>query len=421
MKRDVKRIKNYQSALLILVGIVYLGSRTIHAGKEEKEREGQVSAGGIGYIGSAACKSCHGAITESHRLTAHYRDSRPATKESIKGSFDPGKNHFTYNKFAEVVMESKGDGFWQTAYLNGTEIESEKFGVVIGSGRKGQTYLYWKDERLYQLPVSYYAPLADWCNSPSYPKSFPRFSRPIPAHCIECHGTYAQTASTMDGGTRFTGRLILYGVDCERCHGPGADHVAYHKEHPGERTGKFILDARLMSRQQRLDACALCHSGPRDELKPAFSFQTGDRLDDFSASTYNPDSLPSLDVHGNQYGLLLSSKCYRQSGELDCSSCHNVHVDEAKKPEVFSRRCLNCHNGNDHPSCSLAAVASMNLSGNCIDCHMPALPSQVIFLRLSDTSKSTPDLVRTHRVAIYPASTKLYLEKIKAQSGARVN
>ncbi len=176
-----------------------------------------------------------------------------------------------------------------------------------------------------------------------------------------------------------------------------------------------------MSRQQRLDACALCHSGPRDELKPAFSFQTGDRLDSFSASKYNRDSLPSLDVHGNQYGLLLASQCYKQSGELDCSSCHNVHVDEAQKPEVFSRRCINCHNGNDHPGCSLAAVARLKLTGNCIDCHMPSLPSQVIFLQLSDTSKSTPDLVRTHRVAIYPASSKLYLEKIKAQSATRVN
>ncbi len=169
MKKDIKGIKNYQCALLILVGMVYLGSRTISAGSGEKEVGGRPGAGEKEYAGSAACISCHAAITESHRLTAHYRDSRPATKESIKGSFDRGKNHFTYNKFAEVVMESKNDGFWQTAYLNGSEIESERFGVVIGSGRKGQTYLYWKDERLYQLPVSYYAPLDDWCNSPSYP------------------------------------------------------------------------------------------------------------------------------------------------------------------------------------------------------------------------------------------------------------
>jgi hypothetical protein len=416
MKKYIKKVKNYQCALLILAGMVYLGSKTVPPGVKGNamgivDTAEMVDTGE--FAGSATCISCHKDISESHKGTAHYRDSRPATKESIKGSFEDGRNHFTLNKFAEVVMESKNDGLWQTGYLNGTEIESERFDVVIGSGRKGQTYLYWKDEKLFQLPVSYYTPLDDWCNSPGYPKTFPKFNRPIPAHCIECHGTYARTENTTDGGTRFVGMQILYGVDCERCHGAAAEHVAFHTAHPGEKTGKFILNARHMSRQQRLDACALCHSGPRDELKPAFTFQTGDRLDDFSAPKFSRDSLPNLDVHGNQYGLMLSSKCYQKSAELDCSSCHNVHVNEAKNLPVFSRRCVTCHNGNDHPGCSLAAVATMKLADNCIDCHMPSLPSQKIFLQLSDTSKSTPDLVRTHRVAIYPESTKLFLKKIK--------
>lgn len=416
MKMHLKKVKNYQCALLILVGLVYLGSKSIPSGGRGKEEDGRSARAGMGdFAGSAACMSCHKDISESHQLTAHYRDSRPAGKESIKGSFEKGKNRFIFNKFAEVAMESKKDGLWQTAYLNGEEIESERFGVVIGSGRKGQTYLYWKDERLFQLPVSHYTPLNDWCNSPGYPRSFPKFNRLIPAHCIECHGTYARVEYAADGASVFPGQQIMYGVDCERCHGAAAQHVAYHKDHPGEKTGKYILNARHMSRQQRLDACALCHSGPRDELKPAFSFQTGDKLDEFSAPRFNNDSLPNLDVHGNQYGLLLSSKCFQQSPEFDCSSCHNVHVNEANNLQVFSRRCVNCHNGTDHPGCGLAEVATMKLAGNCIDCHMPSLPSQKIFLQLSDTSKSTPDLVRTHRVAIYQDITKLYLQKMKGR------
>jgi hypothetical protein len=57
-------------------------------------------------------------------------------------------------------MEAKPEGFFQTAVLGtapDTVSLSQRFDLVIGSGRKGQTYLYWdKGDRLYQLPVSYW-------------------------------------------------------------------------------------------------------------------------------------------------------------------------------------------------------------------------------------------------------------------------
>ena len=74
---------------------------------------------------------------------------------------------------------------------------------------------------------------------------------------------------------------------------------------------------------------------------------------------------------------------------------------------------MTCHTAAAHNTCTMPATPGLVLANNCIDCHMPALPSQKIFLQLSNASKTTPDLVRTHRVAIYPESTKAYLEKIK--------
>ena len=53
------------------------------------------------------------------------------------------------------------------------------------------------------------------------------------------------------------------------------------------------------------------------------------------------------------------------------------------------------------------------LSNNCIDCHMPMLPSQNIVLTVANLDKVVPDLVRTHRVGIYPDKTKEFLEKMK--------
>jgi hypothetical protein len=365
------------------------------------------------FAGSESCKSCHKDIYESHVKTAHYFTSRPAAQEFIKGSFDSSRSHFVYNKFMEVVMEKENDSFFQTAYVNGTPFQSEAFGVVIGSGRKGQTYLYWQGVKLFQLPVSYYTPLDSWCNSPGYSTNYIRFNRPITGQCIECHGTYAKIDGQENNNSLFDKNQMIYGVDCERCHGPGEQHVAFHAANPDEKKAKFIINAKLLGRQQRLDACALCHSGFRKSIQPPFTFKVGDKLDEYSSAGYNADSVSSLDVHGNQYGLLTSSKCFKMSPQMDCSSCHNVHVNEVRSPKLFSQRCMTCHTEAAHNTCTVTPVKGLVLGDNCIDCHMPALPSKKIFLQLADPEKSTPDLVRMHRVGIYPNSTKDYLKKIK--------
>ena len=365
------------------------------------------------FAGSAACASCHANIYAAHIKTAHYLDSRPASAAAIKGSFKYGRNRFVYNDHMEVLLEKKDGRFYQTALFNGNITESEAFGIVIGSGRKGQTYLYWDQDKLFQLPISYYVPLATWCNSPGYPSYMVYFGKQIPGECMECHGTYAKTTQVEGGGTVFDSASIRYGIDCERCHGPGAEHVAWHTAHPGEVTGRYIINAVRLNRQQRLDACALCHSGFRKQLQPSFSFAVGDTLEHFSTSTYDTTSTANLDVHGNQYGLLTESKCFRLSDKLDCGSCHDPHTNEYGQVATYSARCVACHNGTSLHSCSMADVQKlMTKAGttvNCIDCHMPALPSNKITLQINGEQQLVHDLVRTHRVAIYPEIARDYL------------
>ena len=361
------------------------------------------------FAGSTVCKNCHADIYKSYIHTAHYSTSTQANGESIKGSFNADKSHFRYNKFMEVVMEKKDDKFYQTAYLNGLPYQSEQFGITIGSGRKGQTYLYWRDDRLFQLPVSYYVPYDSWCNSPGYSASIIYYDRPIIARCFECHGTYAKVEQDGDSFNHFDSTTMLYGVGCERCHGPSAAHVAYHEKNPAEKKAKYVTNPALLTRGQKLDICALCHSGYRKAVQPSFSFFAGDELSKFSKPSYNEDSSSWLDVHGNQYGLMVSSKCFKSSAVMDCSSCHNVHVNQYNQPQVFSRSCLNCHSEAAHNSCTLPEVKERIGKIDCIECHMPLLPSKKIFLQLDELKNPTPDLVRTHKIAIYPEKTKQVL------------
>jgi hypothetical protein len=415
MVNYLKKIKKSNYVVLAISIIIYFGNVMFTTFEAPAIITNIQNNYGDKFAGSAVCASCHKDIYESHIKTAHYLDSRPAAKEFIKGSFSRGKNKFVYNKWMEVVLEQKKDSFFQTGYINGLEYQSEPFDIVIGSGRKGQTYLYWDDNKLYQLPVSYYTPLNSWCISPGYSTNFIKFNRIIPGKCLECHSTYAKVEEDKDSLTMYDRNQIIYGIDCERCHGPAADHVAFHREHPEEKTAKYIISTKHLDRQLRLDGCALCHSGFRKATKPAFSFSVGDKLDDYSVATYSTDSMSTLDVHGNQYGLLTASKCFKMSNQLDCSSCHNVHVNEVNSPEIFSQRCITCHTETKHATLGLSPGKKLMFNNNCIDCHMPMLPSKKIVLTVANSENVVPDIVRTHRVGIYPEKTKEFLEKMKSQ------
>ena len=401
------RYKRYGLPILFIFGFVYAGS-TFCNGSGELKAVILLKDNPSPFAGSASCRNCHKNIYDTHILTAHYRDSGPADERFIKGSFDSPKNRFKLNKFTELVMEKTDSGFFQTAYINGLPFRREAFGMVIGSGRKGQSYLYWDEDKMFQLPISYFTPLNSWCNSPGYNTTVAYFDKAITGRCIECHGTYAKTMIGPDAVTHFDSNSIIYGIDCERCHGPSAAHVDFQTKHPGDKTAKFVTNPKSMARELKLDACALCHSGFRKEKAPPFSFLVGDRLDDFSSADYPEDKSSTLDVHGNQLGLLSSSKCFKSS-LMDCSSCHNVHRNEVNDPVLFSTKCMNCHKEKSPADCTFNPPKGLVLSANCIDCHMPLLPSRKIFLKMDNPRESTSDLVRTHRIAIYRDIAKKFV------------
>jgi hypothetical protein len=355
--------------------------------------------GGQPFAGSAACQSCHPSIYQSHVQTAHFQTSRPASLTSVKGSFAPGRNTVPFRGEAvRVTAEAHDSGLYQAAYAGQSLLMAQRFDVVIGSGRKGQTYLYWYGNRLLQLPVSYYTPADRWSHSPGYPTDQVLFNRPVTASCLECHTTALSLPEPND--SRSGQPRLHFGIDCERCHGPAARHAAFHTSNPAEKRAQFVVTAARLSRQQRLDACAQCHSGERRSRKSIFGFVPGDTLTHYSLPAYHPDSIADLDVHGNQYGLLTSSKCFVNSASMTCSSCHQPHARERENMALFSVRCQACH-ATDKP-CPLEAKLGKRIEANCVDCHMPRTASRQLTLRLNAGEQATPNWVRTHRIGIYP-------------------
>ncbi len=367
------------------------------------------------YTGSAACARCHQRYYDSFQLTPHAFASRPAAKEFIKGSFQPDSNTFSFNDYSplpasvKVAMDQKDSSFFQTAWINGIPKRTERFGVVIGSGRKAQSYLYWRGNQLLQLPISWFAATHSWANSPGFPIDQIKFNRLIPAHCLECHATNCTllpTTATIPGPDPpafFDRTKMLYGIGCESCHGPGSKHIVFHTQHPDEKHGKYIVNPVSLSREQRLDVCAACHSGIRKALQPAFSFLPGDTLSLFFGPPPVVDTTHT-EVHGNQYGLLAASKCFRQTNQLDCGSCHDSHSDEKGNLALFSQRCMNCHAPGGIHYCKRLPAKGQDIRTNCIDCHMPVKASGLVNLMVPGKRQLAPLLVRTHLIAVFPAT-----------------
>ena len=345
-------------------------------------------------IGDEKCLVCH-EKQKSYLSTAHHFTSRPATKESIAGKFEEGKNIVkTSEPDLHYQMEARADGFFQTAMMESIPTISKRFDLVIGSGRKGQTYLYWdKNDQLYQLPVSFWTELDTWVHSPGYDDRVVNFSRPVLPRCLECHASSFEDLRDSSMGNRYNRSTYVLGISCEKCHGPGQEHINLQNDKTRKPSDQLIVNTAKLSRERQISLCALCHGGLGVAKAPAFSYTAGKELEDY-LHLQAPGPNDAVDVHGNQVALLERSHCY-QASSMTCSTCHDVHVPQ-RDPAAFAGRCLTCHKVQ---SCGLFRKSGDRIAGKCVDCHMPNQTSNVIF-STHDGVQIRPK-VRTHWIKVY--------------------
>lgn len=390
--------------------------------KEDKDPRG------TSFAGSAACIKCHQDIYNSYLHTAHNLTASPASLHTIQGSFSKDSNSFIVNDSVKIIMEKSGNGLEQVMYVNGKEREAHGFDVVLGSV-KGQTYLYWKDDHLYQLPVSYFNTLHSWTSSPGYPPGRIVFNRPIARRCLECHSSYISESSLQTSGQPNIFSLdkstLIYNIDCERCHGPAAEHTAFHTANPAQKEAKYIVTYKSLSRSQKIDMCAVCHSGNKfPMLQSIFGFRPGDTLANFMLTQFPGAAIPDTtvpEVHGNQIKLLAKSKCFIMSN-MDCSTCHNTHVNDRGNNMVYAQHCMTCHSEANHNFCKMVTPSTVSFfENNCTTCHMPAQPSKAIVVQTSETKNNMPCTVVNHRIAVYPEESKKVMAYLKERDNEKKN
>lgn len=227
----------------------------------------------------------------------------------------------------------------------------------IGSNTEGRSYLWARDGYLFELPVTWYAEKKIWDASPGYENNSEiRLTRPVEPSCLMCHSS--QVRPVLGTQNRYGDPPFLEsGVSCERCHGPGSEHVRDPAKAP------MVNPARL-DPERRDSVCSQCHLTGEARIEQAgrrfVEFRAGEKLADYA--TYFVWNAGRRDLKVTSHvEKLAASACKTASGDaMWCGTCHQIHGGEGKSAAARTQAaCLGCH-----PS-------AHRQNEQCAACHMP--------------------------------------------------
>ncbi|MBI2803582.1 MAG: hypothetical protein HYX68_01195 [Planctomycetes bacterium] len=350
-----------------------------------------------GYVGIKACAECHAKRVKEFEGTRHFVACTPPSGIGAPG-FKPGRGlHLTGNPKLRFEMTRSGADCFLTGIQNGPDGETRtqyQVGLVYGaSGKSDEMYFCWQDNKLVVHPIGWLFPFERWGHGAET-----IFTRPVESRCIECHNTWIAHVPGTPNEYQRAG--MHAGVTCERCHGPGQEHVVHHRAHPND-AAHAIVHPGMLSRERLMEVCTQCHSASFNRRGPAFSYRPGQPLDEsfrVSHIKYQED-----DLVGNQVQYLRESKCFQKS-EMTCVTCHHPH--RPQQHDSASQSCLECHKPascKDHENLPAA------VRGDCAGCHMP--PRVWMGARFHTTDdRYVPVTARSeHRIAVYPEAKKTVL------------
>ena len=261
---------------------------------------------------------------------------------------------------------------------------------VYGSKWK-QRYFTKKGDDYYPLPAQWdvahrvwrpymVQPNTDWWVT-HYPAD--NMQRPTGPLCDGCHSVNynARTKS-----------VVEWNVGCERCHGPGSDHV----RQPGTTT---IVNPARLDYVRATDTCIQCHSQGQPLTNPIggqyydwpVGFHQGSSLKDFwkleehapgeTSFTHFADGTAHKNrMQGNDF---VQSVMYTKG--VTCFSCHDVHgtANNADLIKPVRQLCTTCH-GPNSPNGPHAATLEDHThhqrgsaGSDCVACHMPKIEQTV--------------------------------------------
>jgi Flp pilus assembly protein TadD len=359
-----------------------------------RNRESSKATASQEYADPATCEQCHDTEASGYARTGMaHAFSQPEATDTVES---PAKDRQFYHAASGTYYElTQRDGkYYQLRWQKGFDgnpdnVEELKIDFIMGSGNHVRTYLHREpDGTLIELPLAWYSEDGGhWGMNPGFDNSHPMTRRTIAYECMFCHNAYPQIphAAHRDlSANPVYGPVLPVGIDCQRCHGPGAAHVKAAQT-PGvslQQVRAPILNPIRLSNDRQMEVCEQCHLETTSHLLP-------DRIRHYDREPfgYRPDqslaSFNSYFVRDPEKGRtdnfeivnapyrLRQSQCYLKSrGALTCETCHNPHDlhKGAESAGDYANICMKCHTANLPEK---IALHQHPVSKDCVSCHMP--------------------------------------------------
>ena len=368
---------------------------------EQDATEKQV-ASNPGYLGPQACAKCHAERVAEFQQTRHFLACTKPSSASMPSEFSDGHGRLYVAEDAGLrfEMSRSGENFFQTAIRvtpSGEERTTSQIGLVYGDGAASdEVYFAWHNDQLSELPVVWLHPTKQLGASALDPGGGGSFGRDMLPRCLECHNTWFE--HVVGSSNQYNRDSFIMGVTCEKCHGPGKDHVAFHQAHPEMKTAAAITHPGHLSRERLMDLCAQCHSNAIKYRQPPLSYRPGEPLEAYF-KTLDPKNAEE-DRVANQTEYLRESKCFQKSDTMTCITCHDPHRrNEATGLSPSQRSCAKCHQASD---CGEQDRLPMPLRADCVSCHMPRVNKIQVYFHTADDNFVSPVKRCEHRIAVYP-------------------
>jgi tetratricopeptide (TPR) repeat protein len=374
--------------LVVLPFLVALGCSSSGSETTPVAEESAIAFTNLGpnaeYVGDTACFDCH--------------------EDQYRGFYEHGMANSMFLLTKDVAVESFGSeivvdsttglhyetvaadsGYFQIEYLlddEGNRVHelSRPMEWVVGSGTSARTYLVEQDGWFYELPITWYTQKGRWDFSPGYRVANKRFDRKIADRCVVCHNSYPATVEQTQG--MYT--EMPTGIGCERCHGPGSEHVEARlvSDPPQGQPDVTIVNPAHLSLDLRLDVCQQCHLNGSVSLlregEDAYSFRPSESLDDYVALYTGLENIEEEGISVISHAeRMQQSACYIETLDsprpMECTTCHDPHEGfRAQGDSYFNTTCMSCHSGEALQSIDASdALATHTPEANCVDCHMP--------------------------------------------------
>ena len=344
-----------------------------------------------GYVADRACALCHVDIAKSFALKGMgraFQKPRPAVEIE-----DLAARPFVHNPSGQLFQMTRREGRllfqrWQSG-PDGRPINVFETPVdwILGSGDHARTYLYQTPGgELYQLPLAWYTQEGRWGMAPGFDRpDHEGVLRRVRRECIFCHNAYPDLPAGGDayGAPQVFPAEMPEGIGCQRCHGPGAEHVGLALGGIGlrEEIRASIFNSGRLPPARRDEVCQGCHLQPSVAIpglrrfgRGDFSHRPAEPLADYLVQVdvreEGKDPADRFEINHHPYRLQ-QSRCFLESGgKLSCLTCHDPHkrIPERTKAGFFRGVCESCHG---REACTRPEHAAGAGPGDCVSCHMP--------------------------------------------------